>query len=94
MLHCLPLFLNLQMGEKVRTEIHILRQFQHPHVIRLYEVLETPTDIYSVMEYIPGGELFDYIVSRGRLEEKEARRIFQQIISGVEYCHVHMVVHR
>ena len=46
MLHCLPLFLNLQMGEKVRTEIHILRQFQHPHVIRLYEVLETPTDIY------------------------------------------------
>jgi len=84
----------MDMGEKVRTEIHILRQFTHPHIIRLYEVLESTDDIYSVMEYVPGGELFDYIVSRGRLDEREARRLFQQIVSGVEYCHAHGVVHR
>ena len=40
------------------------------------------------------GELFDYIVEKGRLVEDDARRFFQQIISGVEYCHRNMVVHR
>jgi 5'-AMP-activated protein kinase catalytic alpha subunit len=47
-----------------------------------------------VMEYVSGGELFDYIVKHGRLKEHEARRFFQQIISGVDYCHRHMIVHR
>lgn len=65
------------------------------------------------MEYVSGGELFDYILKKGKvcqngrrfppslkqlfspqLSEKEGRKFFQQIISGVEYCHRHMVVHR
>lgn len=46
------------------------------------------------MEYVKSGELFDYIVEKGRLIEDEARHFFQQIISGVEYCHRNMVVHR
>ena len=78
----------------VRREIKILRLFMHPHIIRLYEVVETPTDIFVVMEYVKAGELFDYIVEKGRLGENEARHFFQQIISGVEYCHRNMVVHR
>ncbi|KAI4346628.1 hypothetical protein L6164_007509 [Bauhinia variegata] len=85
---------NMEMEEKVRREIKILRLFMHPHIIRLYEVVETPTDIYVVMEYVKSGELFDYIVEKGRLQEDEARNFFQQIISGVEYCHRNMVVHR
>ncbi|KAJ8750254.1 hypothetical protein K2173_014169 [Erythroxylum novogranatense] len=85
---------NMEMEEKVRREIKILRLFMHPHIIRLYEVIETPTDIYVVMEYVKSGELFDYIVEKGRLQEDEARKFFQQIISGVEYCHRNMVVHR
>lgn len=51
----------------------------HPHIIRLYEVIETPTDIYVVMEYVKSGELFDYIVEKGRLQEDEARNFFQQV---------------
>ena len=47
-----------------------------------------------IMEYVSGGELFDYIVKHGKLKEHEARRFFQQIISGVDYCHRHMIVHR
>ncbi|XP_064591113.1 5'-AMP-activated protein kinase catalytic subunit alpha-1-like isoform X4 [Zonotrichia leucophrys gambelii] len=47
-----------------------------------------------VMEYVSGGELFDYICKNGRLDEKESRHLFQQILSGVDYCHRHMVVHR
>lgn len=71
----------------MRREIKILRLFMHPHIIRLYEVVETPTDIFVVMEYVKAGELFDYIVEKGRLGENEARHFFQQIVSGVEYCH-------
>ena len=82
------------MEEKVRREIKILRLFMHPHIIRLYEVLETPHDIFVVMEYVKSGELFDYIVEKGRLGENETRHFFQQIVSGVEYCHRNMVVHR
>lgn len=85
---------NPDMEEKVRREIKICRLFVHPHIIRLYEVIETPADIYVVMEYVKSGELFDYIVEKGRLQEEEARNFFQQIISGVEYCHRNMVVHR
>ncbi len=54
------------MSEKVKREINILRLCRHPHIIRCYEVIDTPSDIFVVMEYAPGGELFDYIVSKGR----------------------------
>mmetsp|Transcript_12520 Transcript_12520/g.38228 ORF Transcript_12520/g.38228 Transcript_12520/m.38228 type:complete len:487 (-) Transcript_12520:2377-3837(-) len=85
---------SLDMEEKVRREIKILTLFMHPHIIRLYEVIETPTDIFVITEYSANGELFDHIVDRGRLPEDEARRFFQQIISGVEYCHKYMIAHR
>ncbi|KAJ8305967.1 hypothetical protein KUTeg_016512 [Tegillarca granosa] len=85
---------SLDVVGKIRREIQNLKLFRHPHVIKLYEVMSTPTDIFMVMEYVPGGELFDYIVKHGKLKEPEARRFFQQIISGVDYCHRHMVVHR
>ncbi|XP_074281465.1 SNF1-related protein kinase catalytic subunit alpha KIN10-like [Silene latifolia] len=84
----------MKMEDKVRREIQISRLFMHPHIIRLYEVIETPSDIYFVMEYVKSGELFDYLVEKGRLQEDEARHLFQQIISGLEYCHRNMVVHR
>jgi 5'-AMP-activated protein kinase catalytic alpha subunit len=67
------------MSEKVQREIKILKLFNHPHVVRLYEVIDTPTDIFVVTEYISGGELFDFIVERGRLSEDEARKFFQQV---------------
>ncbi|RCN38189.1 kinase domain protein [Ancylostoma caninum] len=84
----------LDVVGKIRREIQNLSLFRHPHIIRLYQVISTPTDIFMIMEYVSGGELFDYIVKHGRLKTPEARRFFQQIISGVDYCHRHMVVHR
>jgi len=84
----------LDMVGKIKREIQILKLFRHPHIIKLYQVVSSPTDIFLIMEYVSGGELFDYILKKGKLSEKEGRRFFQQIISGVEYCHKHMVVHR
>jgi 5'-AMP-activated protein kinase catalytic alpha subunit len=46
----------------VSREIHILKIVQHPHVVQLYEIIETPTALMLIMEYASGGELFDYIV--------------------------------
>ena len=84
----------LRMDNKIKREIQILQLFRHPHIIRMYEVIETATDVFMFLEYVSGGELFDMIVQKGKLEEIQARRYFQQIISGVEYCHQHRVVHR
>ena len=84
----------MNMHEKLSREIDILKVMAHPHVIRLYELIDSPTELFMVMEYVSGGELFDYIVHKVRLRESEARRLFQQIISGVEFCHSHMVCHR
>jgi len=85
---------NLDVVGKIRREIQNLKLFRHPHIIKLYQVISTPTDIFMVMEYVSGGELFDYIVKHGKLTEDKARRFFQQILSGVEFCHRYNVVHR
>ncbi|XP_031638549.1 5'-AMP-activated protein kinase catalytic subunit alpha-2 [Contarinia nasturtii] len=85
---------SLDVVGKIRREIQNLKLFRHPHIIKLYQVISTPTDIFMIMEYVSGGELFDYIVKNGKLQEHEARRFFQQIISGVDYCHRHSIVHR
>jgi len=60
----------------------------------LYEVYESETELYLILEYVEGGELFDYLVKRGRLPEKEALIFFQQIINGLDYCHNHTICHR
>ncbi|KAK6590330.1 hypothetical protein RS030_162538 [Cryptosporidium xiaoi] len=85
---------SLNMYDKSKKEIGILKSIIHPHIIRLYEVLDTPTDIYMIMEYVKGGELFDYILQKGRLSEDESRRLFQQLISGMEYCYLNGICHR
>eukprot|EP00300_Choanocystis_sp_HF-7_P009458 c16447_g1_i3.p1 GENE.c16447_g1_i3~~c16447_g1_i3.p1 ORF type:complete len:457 (+),score=82.54 c16447_g1_i3:257-1627(+) len=82
------------MASTVKREIQILKMFRHPHITKLYEVIYTATDVFMIMEYVSGGELFDYIVTHGKLAESKARLFFQQIISAVDYCHRHMVVHR
>lgn len=58
-----------------------------------YTVIKTPTEIIMVLEYA-GGELFDYIVAHGKMQEDGARRFFQQMLCAVEYCHRHKIVHR
>ena len=81
------------MAGRIEREIQYLQLLRHPHIIKLYTVITTKTDIYMVLEYVPM-ELFDYIVKHGRLGEAKARKLFQQIICAVEYCHRHKIVHR
>ncbi len=59
-----------------RWEIKILCLFMHPHIIWLYEVIETLSNTFVVMEYVKSVELFDYIVEKGQLVEDEAHQFF------------------
>ncbi|KAK8268315.1 hypothetical protein V6Z12_D11G058400 [Gossypium hirsutum] len=70
------------------------RSLKHPNIIKFKEVLLTPTHLAIVMEYAAGGELFERICNAGRFSEDEARFFFQQLISGVCYCHAMQICHR
>ncbi|KAH9297706.1 hypothetical protein KI387_029388, partial [Taxus chinensis] len=82
------------IDENVRREIINHRMLRHPNIVRFKEVLLTPTHLAIVMEYAAGGELFERICTAGRFSEDEARFFFQQLISGVSYCHSKQVCHR
>lgn len=81
------------MQGRIEREISYLRLLRHPHIIKLYDVIKSKEEIIMVIEFA-GKELFDYIVQKGKMDEDEARRFFQQIISAVDYCHRHKIVHR
>ncbi|KAJ9170157.1 hypothetical protein P3X46_018285 [Hevea brasiliensis] len=83
-----------KIDENVAREIINHRSLRHPNIIRFKEVVLTPTHLAIVMEYAAGGELFDRICSAGRFSEDEARYFFQQLISGVDYCHFRQICHR
>lgn len=78
----------------IEREIIIMKLISHPNVMGLYEVWENKLELFLVLEYVDGGELFDYLVSRGRLPEREAIHYFKQIIEGVAYCHSFNICHR
>lgn len=80
--------------KRVTREIKILKRNRHQNIIQLYEVLDTPTTIFLIMENADGGEMFNYIVSHQRVEEKLACGFFHQLVDGVEYLHQMEVTHR
>ena len=63
--------------KRVTREIQILKHIHHPHIVNLLEVIEKPRHIYLVTEYVAGGELFEFIVTHGRLQETQACRILR-----------------
>ncbi|CAL5189798.1 unnamed protein product [Lathyrus oleraceus] len=82
------------LAGNVKREISIMSRLRHPNIVRLQEVLATKTKIYFIMEFAKGGELFAKISSRGRFSEDLSRRLFQQLISAVGYCHNRNIFHR
>ena len=79
---------------RIEREIKILKRVRHPNIIHLYSILQTEDNIYIIMEYAEGIELFDYIAKKRKLDERTACHIYQQIISGLEYLHKNNIVHR
>ncbi|CDO96033.1 unnamed protein product [Kluyveromyces dobzhanskii CBS 2104] len=83
-----------QLPYGIEREIIIMKLISHPNVMGLYEVWENKSELYLVLEYVEGGELFDYLVSKGKLPESEAIHYFKQIIQAVAYCHGFSICHR
>ncbi|KAE8300124.1 Maternal embryonic leucine zipper kinase [Larimichthys crocea] len=79
---------------RVKVEIEAMKSLSHQHVCRLYHVIETSTQIFMVLEYCIGGELFDYIIAKDRLSEEETRVFFRQIVSALAYVHSQGYAHR
>lgn len=75
-------------------EIHHHRQFVHPHIARLYEVIVTETLVWLVLEYCPGDELYNYLVKHGRLPVDKVQKTFTQLVGAVSYVHQQSCVHR
>lgn len=80
--------------KQVEKEINALRLCSHPSIAKFHEVLEVENSVYLIMQYVPHGELFEYIKSKGRLSEPEAVYMGKQIISALDYCHRAGIAHR
>ncbi|TFY74494.1 hypothetical protein EWM64_g9518, partial [Hericium alpestre] len=83
----------VRMG-KVEREIAVLKALKHPNIVHLYEVVETDKYIGIILDYASGGELFDHILAHRYLKEKDACKLFSQLVSGVWYIHRRKIVHR
>ncbi|XP_052231247.1 SNF-related serine/threonine-protein kinase-like isoform X4 [Dreissena polymorpha] len=76
-------------------EVRCMKLVQHPNVVRLYEVIDTQTKLYLILELGDGGDMYDYIMKHENgIEENKARHYFRQIVEAISYCHRLHVVHR
>lgn len=78
----------------IKKEIKIMQYLRHPNIVSIHAVLVTERKLYLVMELVRGGELYDEIVSKRRVDERTSRRYFQQIVDAMVYCHRRGVFHR
>ena len=78
--------------------MRILQTLDHPNIIRYYETYESDKFMYLVMEYCPGGELFDVITkkaqSEGGFNESEAAHIMECLLKAIAHCHASKIAHR
>lgn len=83
-------------SKEVRTarEAAIVTLADHPYICGMRDVVRTNYHWYMLFEYVNGGQMLDYIISHGRLKEKQARKFGRQIASALDYCHRNSIVHR
>jgi len=77
-----------------KNEIEVLKKLDNKHVLKLYDVLYSPTKTYIITELVFGGELFDRIVKKGKYSEEDARKLMWNLVEGLKYLHENNIVHR
>ncbi|KAK9354506.1 kinase-like domain-containing protein [Lipomyces doorenjongii] len=83
-------------SKEIRTirEAAIASLLDHRYICGVREAMVMSHHYYMIFEYVNGGQMLDYIISHGRLKEKQARKFARQIVSALDYCHHNSVVHR
>jgi calcium-dependent protein kinase len=75
-------------------EISILKQLDHPNILKIFEFYNSRQNLFIVSEHLTGGELFKKIIEEKHFSEKVAAHIMKQLLSAVHYCHLKNIVHR
>ena len=81
-------------GLSVKDEVDILFRLSHDNIVKLYDTFENESQMYLIMEYVQGGELFSRLEEQGEFQEEEARHIMRQLLRAVGYLHKRGIVHR
>lgn len=79
---------------KFMAEVNILRQLDHPNIVKIYEFYEDDENFYLVTEFLTGGELFDFIIKKKQINEAMAAGFMEQLLGAINYCHANNIVHR
>jgi calcium-dependent protein kinase len=87
---------NPETYDQFLLEVSLLRELDHPHIVRLVEIFETEGNLALLMEYLPGGELYSALqdASNQHFSEEKAADIVRQLVSAVAFLHSQDIVHR
>jgi len=72
---------------KIKNEAEVMKNMKHPHIVKLWESLETENETYLVMELVRGCDLFDFLKLSGKISENIVGNIIYQILLAVDYIH-------
>lgn len=78
----------------IENEVKTMRSLNHPNCVGLYDVYDTKSELYLVMEHVTGGDLFDRIVARGKYPEAEARVVVKAMATAINHMHEKNIIHR
>jgi len=84
----------VEKEETLRNEIEILSKVDHPNIVKMHAIFDTPEHLFIVMELMEGGELYQEIISRSTYSENEAVEIMRQLLSALVYLHDMNIAHR
>jgi len=85
--------LSKYMHQRLSEELRIHSKVKHENIVRMHDVVEEGDVMYLIFELLEGGDIFDFIISNGRLEEKDAKRLFKQLCTGLKHCHDQHIIH-
>ena len=86
--------LTLEARKRMMEEVEILKDLDHPNIVRVIEVIEDERNLNIVTELCSGGVMFDRIIKMKRFSEKIAAKLMYQIVGAVAHCHKAGIVHR
>lgn len=85
--------LSKYMHQRLTEELRIHSKVKHENIVRMHDVVEEGDHMYLVFELLEGGDIFDFIIENGRLEETDAKKLFKQLCTALKHCHDQHIIH-